>query len=73
MASVANEWTIHTASNGLNYYYNKETKKSCWEKPLELKSEEEKMNQCDWQEFKTSDGKTFYYNAKIQKSVWKIP
>jgi pre-mRNA-processing factor 40 len=65
MTSASENWTIHTANNGLNYYYNNENKKSTWEKPEVLKTEEEKMNQCDWQEFKTSDGKTFYYNAKI--------
>jgi pre-mRNA-processing factor 40 len=43
-----NEWTIHVAANGLNYYYNKETNKSTWEKPEELKTEDEKIYQCDW-------------------------
>ena len=56
---------MHTASNGLNYYYNNITKKSTWEKPEDLKTEEEKANNCDWQEYKTSDGKIFYYNAKL--------
>lgn len=65
MTSVSAEWTMHTASNGLTYYYNNDTKKSTWEKPDTLKTEEERMNQCEWQEFKTSDGKTFYYNAKL--------
>ena len=48
MSVINNEWTIHVAGNGLNYYFNKETKKSTWEKPEELKTEEEKIYQCDW-------------------------
>ena len=59
------DWTMHTASNGLNYYYNNQTKKSTWEKPDDLKTEQERMNLSDWQEYKTSDGKIFYYNSKI--------
>ncbi|KAJ0024473.1 hypothetical protein Pint_08612 [Pistacia integerrima] len=30
------DWQEHTASDGRRYYYNKRTKQSSWEKPLEL-------------------------------------
>jgi hypothetical protein len=34
-------WSEHTSPDGTKYYYNKVTKKSQWEKPDELKTQEE--------------------------------
>ncbi|OMO70843.1 hypothetical protein COLO4_28463 [Corchorus olitorius] len=32
----ASDWQEHTAADGRRYYYNKKTRQSSWEKPLEL-------------------------------------
>ena len=35
-------WTEHTAPDGRTYYYHKETGKSAWEKPDELKTAQDR-------------------------------
>lgn len=67
------QWTAHKAANGLTYYFNSKTKKSQWEKPECLMTDDEKINESDWIEYNTAEGKVFYYNIKLKKSVWKMP
>ena len=57
----------------MKYFYNKVTKKSQWQKPECLRSEEEKLNDTEWQEFKTKNGKIFYFSLKNKKIKWKVP
>ncbi|XP_050215315.1 pre-mRNA-processing protein 40A isoform X2 [Mercurialis annua] len=77
----SSEWQEHTASDGRRYYYNKRTKQSSWEKPLELMTPIEAgfhfLKRADastvWKEFTTPEGKTYYYNKLTKQSKWSIP
>jgi len=66
-------WSTHSTADGREYYYNKTTKKSEWEKPDCLKSEEEKLNDTDWKEYYTKDGRAYYFNRKTRQSLWEKP
>merc|ERR1739838_478740 len=55
------EWTEHVANDGRKYYFNNITKQSKWDKPDQLKSEDELMlSSCQWKEFKSDSGKPYY-------------
>lgn len=74
MADKAEDWQVMTAENGVQYYYNKKTKKVLWQKPEILKNEEEKVHiPSEWTEHTTADGRVFYHNATLKKSVWTKP
>ncbi|KAF1745036.1 hypothetical protein MXB_4167, partial [Myxobolus squamalis] len=69
-----NIWSEHTSDDGRKYYYNLETKNSVWEKPEELKTEEEKIRDTiSWKEHKTGDGKIYYYNHVSKETTWDCP
>jgi pre-mRNA-processing factor 40 len=56
------------------YYYNKRTKQSNWEKPLELMTPLERADASTvWKEFTTPEGKKYYYNKVTKESKWTIP
>ncbi|MFS7938823.1 putative WW domain, FF domain, WW domain superfamily, FF domain superfamily protein [Helianthus anomalus] len=56
------------------YYYNKKTKISSWEKPLELMSPTERADaSTNWKEYSAPDGRKYYYNKVTKQSKWKIP
>jgi len=68
------EWTEHVANDGRKYYFNNITKQSKWDKPDQLKSEDELMlSSCQWKEFKSDSGKPYYYNNATKESVWTVP
>ncbi|KAK7376991.1 hypothetical protein VNO80_02411 [Phaseolus coccineus] len=68
------DWQEHTSGDGRRYYYNKRTRQSSWEKPLELMSPIERADASTvWKEFTSSDGKKYYYNKVTQQSTWSIP
>ncbi|OIW15561.1 hypothetical protein TanjilG_01084 [Lupinus angustifolius] len=68
------DWQEHTSADGRRYYYNKRTRQSSWEKPLELMSPIERADASTvWKEFTSSDGKKYYYNKITQQSTWSIP
>ncbi|KAL1353578.1 pre-mRNA-processing protein 40A isoform X2 [Arachis hypogaea] len=70
----ASDWQEHTAADGRRYYYNKRTRQSSWEKPLELMSPIERADASTvWKEFTSSDGRKYYYNKVTQQSTWSIP
>lgn len=70
----ASDWQEHEASNGKRYYYNKKTKQSSWEKPLELMTPIERADASTvWKEFTNADGRKYYYNKDTKQSVWSIP
>lgn len=70
----ATKWTTHVAPDGRNYYHNKETGVSTYDKPDELKSNDEKeAPQCAWKEFTAPGGKKYYYNSLTKKSEWAEP
>ncbi|XP_065847148.1 pre-mRNA-processing protein 40A isoform X2 [Euphorbia lathyris] len=70
----SSDWQEHTASDGRRYYYNKRTKQSSWEKPLELMTPIERADASTvWKEFTTQDGKKYYYNKVTKQSKWSIP
>jgi pre-mRNA-processing factor 40 len=61
-------------SKGKTYYYNTNTKKSCWEKPEEFMTKVEKADlTTDWREYSASDGRKFFYNKITHISQWHIP
>ncbi|MED6197708.1 hypothetical protein PIB30_059195 [Stylosanthes scabra] len=71
---LASDWQEHTAADGRRYYYNKKTRQSSWEKPLELMSPIERADASTvWKEFTSSDGRKYYYNKVTQQSTWSIP
>ncbi|XP_073223341.1 pre-mRNA-processing protein 40A isoform X2 [Cicer arietinum] len=70
----ASDWQEHSSADGRRYYYNKRTRQSSWEKPLELMSPLERADASTvWKEFTSSDGRKYYYNKVTQQSTWTIP
>ncbi|XP_050892629.1 pre-mRNA-processing protein 40A isoform X1 [Lathyrus oleraceus] len=70
----ASDWAEHAAGDGRRYYYNKTTRQSSWEKPLELMSPLERADASTvWKEFTASDGRKYYFNKITQQSTWTIP
>ncbi|CAM8979235.1 unnamed protein product [Rhodiola kirilowii] len=70
----SSDWQEHTATDGRRYYYNRKTKQSSWEKPLELMTPIERADASTvWKEFSTPDGKKYYYNKVTKQSKWTIP
>ncbi|KAK7321624.1 hypothetical protein VNO77_32449 [Canavalia gladiata] len=68
------DWQEHTSADGRRYYYNKRTRQSSWEKPLELMSPIERADASTvWKEFTSSEGRKYYYNKITQQSTWSIP
>ncbi|KAK7310756.1 hypothetical protein RJT34_08467 [Clitoria ternatea] len=68
------DWQEHTSVDGRRYYYNKRTRQSSWEKPLELMSPIERADASTvWKEFTSSEGRKYYYNKVTQQSTWSIP
>ncbi|XP_068669590.1 pre-mRNA-processing protein 40A-like [Aristolochia californica] len=71
---ASSDWQEHTAADGRRYYYNKKTRQSSWEKPLELMTPIERADASTvWKEFTTPDGKKYYYNKVTKQSKWVIP
>ncbi|XP_039038776.1 pre-mRNA-processing protein 40A-like [Hibiscus syriacus] len=68
------DWIEHTSANGRRYYYNKKTRQSSWEKPLELMSPIERADaSTNWKEYTTPDGRKYYFNKATNLSTWSIP
>ncbi|KAJ2033938.1 U1 snRNP protein [Coemansia sp. S16] len=63
-------WVEYKAPDGRVYYFNPATKKTTWEKPDELKSEQERLSV--WKEY-AKDGRTYWYNTETKKSTWTRP
>eukprot|EP01018_Ginkgo_biloba_P017493 Gb_14217 [translate_table: standard] len=71
---VTSDWQEHTTADGRRYYYNKKTRQSSWEKPLELLTPIERADaSTDWKEFTTPDGRKYYYNKVTKQSKWTLP
>ncbi|CAI9266373.1 unnamed protein product [Lactuca saligna] len=71
---ASSDWQEYTAGDGRRYYYNKNTKQSSWEKPLELMTPLERADASTvWKEFTTAEGKKYYYNKDTKQSKWTIP
>ncbi|XP_031493499.1 pre-mRNA-processing protein 40A [Nymphaea colorata] len=70
----SSDWQEHTSADGKRYYYNKKTKQSSWEKPLELMTPIERADASTvWKEFTTAEGRKYYYNKVTKQSKWTIP
>ncbi|XP_038715339.1 pre-mRNA-processing protein 40A isoform X2 [Tripterygium wilfordii] len=70
----SSDWQEHTSADGRRYYYNKKTKESSWEKPLELMTPLERADASTvWKEFTTAEGRKYYYNKVTKQSKWTIP
>ncbi|XP_062212478.1 pre-mRNA-processing protein 40A-like [Phragmites australis] len=68
------DWQEHTATNGKKYYFNKKTRQSSWEKPVELMTHLERADaSTEWKEFTTPEGRKYYYNKVTKQSKWTIP
>ncbi|KAL6964147.1 hypothetical protein U1Q18_035206 [Sarracenia purpurea var. burkii] len=71
---LPSNWLEHTSRNGKKYYYNKQTKLSTWEKPLELMTPIERADATtDWKEHMSPEGRKYYYNKITKQSKWTIP
>ncbi|KAK4341997.1 hypothetical protein RND71_037813 [Anisodus tanguticus] len=71
---TASHWQEYEAADGRRYYYNKVTKQSSWEKPLELMTPLERADASTvWKEFTTADGRKYYYNKETKQSKWTMP
>ncbi|GAB2292111.1 hypothetical protein Dimus_026363 [Dionaea muscipula] len=56
----SSDWLEHTSADGRRYYYNKKTKKSTWDKPLELMTATERADATtDWKEYTSADGRKY--------------
>ncbi|KAK2968921.1 hypothetical protein RJ640_018613, partial [Escallonia rubra] len=74
IAMPPSEWIEHTSRDGKRYYYNRRTRLSSWEKPLELMTAIERADATtDWREVTSPDGRKYYYNRVIKQSKWTIP
>ncbi|GAB4853406.1 hypothetical protein Ancab_017584 [Ancistrocladus abbreviatus] len=70
----SSDWLEHTSADGRRYYYNKKTRRSTWEKPVELMTPLEKADATtDWKEYTSPDGRKYYYNKVTRQSKWSIP
>ncbi|XP_058189771.1 pre-mRNA-processing protein 40A-like isoform X3 [Rhododendron vialii] len=70
---LPSDWLEHIRA-GKRYYYNKKTKFSTWEKPLELMTSIERADaSTDWKEHTSPEGRKYYYNRVTKQSKWKIP
>ncbi|XP_057977866.1 pre-mRNA-processing protein 40A-like isoform X2 [Malania oleifera] len=73
VAQAPSDWLEH-ASDGRRYYYNKKTRQSTWEKPLELMTPIERADaSTDWKEYRSPDGRKYYFNKVTKQSKWTIP
>ncbi|CAO2203660.1 unnamed protein product [Urochloa humidicola] len=71
---TSSDWKEHTASEGKKYYYNKKTRQSIWEKPVELMTPLERADALtEWKEFTTPEGRKYYFNKVTKQSKWSIP
>merc|ERR1712000_663651 len=62
-SSSGSQWTEHTTPEGKKYYHNKLTKKSVWEKPVELKTPQELLlSSSVWKECTAENGRKYYHN-----------
>lgn len=72
--SNSSDWQEHTAAEGKKYYYNKKTRQSSWEKPIELMTPLERADaSTEWKEFTTPEGRKYYFNKVTKQSKWTIP
>ncbi|GAB2228280.1 hypothetical protein Droror1_Dr00010111 [Drosera rotundifolia] len=72
--SSGSDWQEHASSDGRRYYYNKVTRESSWDKPLELMTPLERADALSgWKEFTTEDGRKYYHNKATNQSKWTIP
>lgn len=70
----SSDWQEHTSADGRRYYYNKKTRLSSWEKPLELMTPIERADASTvWKEFTTPEGRKYYYNKVTKQSKWTMP
>ncbi|KAG2634511.1 pre-mRNA-processing protein 40A-like isoform X1 [Panicum virgatum] len=70
----SSDWQEHTAAEGKKYYYNKKTRQSSWEKPVELMTPMERADaSTKWKEFTTPEGRKYYFNKVTKQSKWTIP
>ncbi|XP_062200912.1 pre-mRNA-processing protein 40A-like [Phragmites australis] len=70
----SSDWQEHTAIDGKKYYFNKKTRQSSWEKPVELMTPLERADaSTEWKEFTTPEGRKYYYNKVTKQSKWTIP
>ncbi|XP_023641731.1 pre-mRNA-processing protein 40B isoform X4 [Capsella rubella] len=68
------DWVEHTSADGRKYFFNKRTKRSTWEKPVELMTLFERADAgTDWKEHSSPDGRKYYYNKVTKQSTWKMP
>ncbi|KAF5205843.1 Pre-mrna-processing protein 40a, partial [Thalictrum thalictroides] len=68
------DWIEHTSADGRRYYYNRSTRLSSWEKPLDLMTPIERADaSTDWKEFTSPDGRKYYYNKATKHSTWTMP
>lgn len=71
-ANDASCWAEHKSEHGRRYWYNVVTQTSTYDKPLCLKTPEERaIPPCPWKEYANSDGKIYYSNGT--ESKWDMP
>ena len=65
-------WSEHTTPDGVKYWHNYITKLSVYDKPLVLKTPEERSIQpTKWKEYSAADGKKYYSDGA--ESLWEMP
>ncbi|KAJ2656571.1 U1 snRNP protein [Coemansia sp. RSA 1199] len=63
-------WVEYTSPDGRAYFYNRDTKVTTWEKPDELKTQQELDSV--WKEY-AKDGRPYWYNTRTKQSTWTRP
>ncbi|KTW26987.1 hypothetical protein T552_02478 [Pneumocystis carinii B80] len=70
--SGGSKWEAYKAPDGRIYWSDGST--SVWEKPDELKTEEEiAIARLNWREYTAPGGRKYWYNKKSGESVWNMP
>ncbi|KAJ2759385.1 U1 snRNP protein [Coemansia sp. BCRC 34490] len=66
----ASDWADFTTDDGRVYYFNRVTQVTSWEKPDELKTQQERDSV--WKEY-MKDGRPYWYNTVTKKPTWERP
>lgn len=70
-------WTEEQTPDGRIYYFDATSNDSKWEKPIQLKTEEEiavdNITSGKWVKYKIWDGREYYYSKEMDMSTWEVP
>ncbi|KAI4625385.1 uncharacterized protein J4E87_005232 [Alternaria ethzedia] len=69
----ASVWSVATAADGKEYYFNKATNQTTWEKPDELKDDVERAIPGTGWTAHVAGGRRYYAKTGTSETTWEIP